>query len=139
INGERSPYEDGKEYTDAHHPFSYDLDIFGKGSLYQFLNRTTTSFGKSTLSQSLLHPDTTIIKERQEAIKELSHLLDFRQQLQAYGTIHGSEEKKINRLKGWLNAPLAFKSPSLYYLLLLSPLATIVSILLYIIMDNELA
>src|SRR6185436_248156 len=67
------------------------------------------------------------------------HLLDFRQQLQAYGTIHGSEEKKINRLKGWLNAPLAFKSPSLYYLLLLFPLATIISILLYIIMDNELA
>jgi hypothetical protein len=139
INGERSPYEDGKEYTDAHHPFSYDLDIFGEGSLFQFLNRTTTSFGKSTLSQSLLHPDTTIIKERQEAINELSHLLDFRQQLQAYGTIHGSEEKKINRLKGWLKAPLAFKNPSLYYLLLLFPLATIISFLLYIIMDNELA
>ena len=139
INGERSTYEDGKEYTDSHHPFSYDLDIFGEGSLYQFLNRTTTSFGKSTLSQSLLHPDTTIIKERQEAINELSHALDFRQQLQAYGTIHGSEEKKIDRLERWLKAPLAFKNPSLYYFLLLFPIATIVSLVLYFITDNELA
>ncbi len=139
INGERSTYEDGKEYIDSHHPFSYDLDIFGEGSLYQFLNRTTTSFGKSTLSQSLLDPDTTIIKERQDAINELSHSLDFRQQLQAYGTIYGSEEKKIDRLEGWLKAPLAFKNPSLYYLLLLFPLATIVSVLLYIFTDNELA
>jgi len=139
LKGERSFYEDGKEYTDAHHPFSYDLDIFGEGSLYQFLNRTTTSFGKSSLSQSLLHPDTTIIKERQDAIDELSKAIDIRQHLQAYGTIHGSEEKKIDRLERWLKAPLTFKSTSFYYFLLLFPLATIVSGLLYIINDNELA
>jgi len=139
LNGERSTYEDGKEYIDAHHPFSYDLDIFGEGSLYQFLNRTTTSFGKSTLSQSLLHPDTSIIKERQVAITELSNALDFRQHLQAYGTIHGSEEKKIARLEGWLKAPLTFNDPSFYYFLLLFPLATIVSLFLYFITDNELA
>ncbi len=139
INGEPSPYEDGKEYTNAHHPFSYDLDIFGEGSLYQFLNRTTTSFGKSNLSQSLLHPDTTIIKERQEAINELSHSVTVRQQLQAYGTIYGSEEKKIDRLESWLKATLTFKNPSFYYFLLLFPLATVVAVLIYIITRNDLA
>jgi len=138
LQGERSPYDDGKEYIDPHHSFSYDLDIFGEGSLFQFLNRTTTSFGKSDLSQSLLHPDTQIIRERQEAIKELSKSLDFRQQLQGYGILHKQEEKKIDRLEKWLNAPLSFRQPVFYYLLLLFPIATVLSVIIYFITGNDI-
>jgi len=40
------PFENGAEYNDAHHPYAYDLDIFGPNSLFQSLNRTGTFMGK---------------------------------------------------------------------------------------------
>jgi len=69
LNGQPSVYADGKEYTDPHHPYSYDLDIFGEGGLFPYLNRTSTAFGKDALANALLHPDKKTIRERQEAIK----------------------------------------------------------------------
>ncbi|RYZ47678.1 MAG: DNA mismatch repair protein MutS, partial [Sphingobacteriales bacterium] len=50
-----SAYGNGKEYTDPRHPYSYDLDMFGDGGLFPYLNRCSTSFGKEALAQSLLH------------------------------------------------------------------------------------
>lgn len=40
------PFEDGKEFTNPAHRYSFDLDLFGRHSLFQALNRTCTSFGK---------------------------------------------------------------------------------------------
>ncbi|HEY6503492.1 MAG TPA: DNA mismatch repair protein MutS [Chitinophagaceae bacterium] len=125
LNGNTSVYADGKEYTDPHHPYSYDLDLFGEGSLYKFLNRTTTTFGNESLSRSLLHPDTNAIKERQEAIKELADKLDFRQHIQAQGSIHTAEQKDLDKLKSWLNATPTFRRSLSYYLLLVFPLTAI--------------
>lgn len=134
----RSHAAAGNEFIDPHHPYSYDLDLFGDGSLFQFLNRTTHLFGASALAQSLLHPNTAIIKERQEAIKELSGLLEFRQLLQAHGMLHGSEEKKVDRLKKWIQSAPAFSSKGLYYFLWLFPLLTLSAGLLFFITDNPL-
>ncbi|MBK7650192.1 MAG: hypothetical protein IPJ20_04775 [Flammeovirgaceae bacterium] len=36
---------DGSRFVDAHHPYSHDLDIFGEGSIYQYLNRCGTPIG----------------------------------------------------------------------------------------------
>ncbi len=44
---------DGMEYADSSHPWSHDLDLFGKGSLYQFLNRTSTLKGSELLAGML--------------------------------------------------------------------------------------
>ena len=131
LSGLTVEYDNGKEYIDSHHPYSYDLDIFGEASLFPLINRTTNSFGKTDLAQTLLHPDTTLIQNRQEAIRELSGAISFRQQLQAAGMLHSSEEKKIDSLAGWLNSPPSFKNRIVYYLLLLFPAATIVSAFSY--------
>jgi hypothetical protein len=88
LNGQPSTYPRGAEFIDPHHPYSYDLDIFGEGSLFGFLNRTTTSFGKESFAAALLNPDTKTIRERQEAIKELTGKIDLRQQMQASGSLH---------------------------------------------------
>ena len=136
LEGEKSTAVSGEEFTDPHHPYSHDLDLFGDGSLYQFLNRTTHVFGASALANSLLHPVTAAIKERQEAIKELSQSLEFRQQVQAHGMIHGSEEKKIERLKKWLEAPPAFSSKTLYYFLLIFPLLTVACSIAYLVTED---
>lgn len=37
-----SSFADGKEWQDPSHDYSFDLDVFGKHSLYQYLNRTCT-------------------------------------------------------------------------------------------------
>jgi hypothetical protein len=131
LNGKASLYADGKEYTDPHHPYSYDLDFFGEGSLYGFLNRTTTSFGKENLARALLHPVTAVIKERQESIHELSGKINFRQHIHATGNLHVTEQKDMDKLTNWLQSPPAFPNPVFYYLLLVFPVATIITLVLY--------
>ena len=67
-----SSFEGGNEFTNASHNYSYDLDIFGDGSVFQFLNRTSTYSGKKVLSQWLKKPtiDKEAIEEKQLAVKE---------------------------------------------------------------------
>jgi len=104
-------FEDGKALMPALHDYANDLDIFGPASLYQYVNRSTSDMGNSTLANWLLHPaGTATILERQEAVKELSQITEWRQELQAYGT-----EKKIShatkkRLENWLTEPGDFSA-----------------------------
>lgn len=83
----KNGYDHGEGYADEHHPYSSDLDIFGQGSLYAFINRCNTQQGLEILAGSLSKPaDKTTILQRQEAVAELKrHLLQtfhFRAQLQ---------------------------------------------------------
>ena len=75
-----SPFEDGTEFIDLHHEYSYDLDIFGPESLFNRINRTVTLKGKEMLARKLtdLPSDTDIIHKRQEAVKELAALPQWR-------------------------------------------------------------
>lgn len=77
--------EDGDEFADANHHFSYDLDIFGKGSIFQLINRTTTPEGQQALAALFNNPiyDAGKIKLRQETLTELSQMPHFRQQFYA--------------------------------------------------------
>ena len=47
---------DGKEFQNDSHPYSYDLDIFGSHSLYQYINRTHTFLGRKSLAAHFLSP-----------------------------------------------------------------------------------
>jgi hypothetical protein len=132
-----SAYADGKEYINPHHPYSYDLDIFGEGSLYKFLNRATTLSGKEKLSMALLHPDLAMLQPRQEAIRELSGKTDFRQHIQALGSMSVVEEKDLDKLKKWIKAPPVFPNSSLYYTLLIFPIATLGALVYYIFSGND--
>jgi ABC-type multidrug transport system fused ATPase/permease subunit len=137
LNGIPSVYPDGKEYTDTHHPYSYDLDMFGPGALFPYLNRTSTAFGKHALAQSLLHPDTRAIKDRQVAIAELHDKLGFRQHLQAHGALLDTKEKELKQLKAWLTSPGGFSNAVLYRVLFIFPIATIGSLIYYFVSENE--
>lgn len=139
LNGQPSAHPDGKEYIDPHHPYSYDLDIFGEGSLFGFLNRTTTSFGKESLASALLHPDTTVIKERQESINELSGKINFRQHIQATGSLHDIEQKDMDKLKAWLQFPPVFGKPVFYYLLLVFSAAPVIALVYYFSAESDKA
>ena len=80
IEGKWTDFEDlGLEFVDMEHPYGCDLDIVGKGSLFQFLNATETWHGRQAFSNDLLSPkySTSQIYKRQEAVKELSNKIDF--------------------------------------------------------------
>ncbi len=53
LNGDWSSFGDGSEYADGTHPFSYDMDVFGKKGLFTYLNRTVTKQGERKLADVL--------------------------------------------------------------------------------------
>ena len=95
---------DGQRFMPAEHAYANDLDIFGKASIYQWLNRCYTEQGGQLFASRLLQPlSVSGVLERQEAIRQLTPQLDWRQQWQAYAmqtTVTASTEKKIQT---WLD------------------------------------
>ena len=70
---------EGLEFQDPTHFYSLDIDLFGRGSFFQFMNRTTTNEGTHQLVSALKANNIDDIKLRQEAIKELSSKPEWRQ------------------------------------------------------------
>lgn len=96
---------DGKDLEPEHHAYAADLDLFGKASLYQYLNRCTADESKSLLALRLLEPLTKDqILKQQEAVKELSSKPEWRQQLQAFGQKEKISFATERRISEWLNA-----------------------------------
>ncbi len=72
--GDFSPFETGEPYQNPQHPYSFDLDVFGKGSLYHRICRTITTGGSDALASFLTPTDPPSIGEimrRREVIREL--------------------------------------------------------------------
>lgn len=77
-------YDNGSQFTDEKHSYSADLDIFGKASLYQLVNRAATFPGRRMLASWLTAPaDKPVILTRQGAVKELAGKTDWRLDIQA--------------------------------------------------------
>lgn len=128
-----SGFEDGMEFFVPSHPYHMDLDIFGKHSLYQLINRTSSVFGKQILANWLSnHAPKKEILKRQEAIKELTSQLDLRQEFQAQGMAEEKPNKdSIKTLFNWLKEEQSTKNRSVYKVLMaLLSVATIISIVL---------
>src|SRR5262249_762809 len=71
---------------DESHPYAADLDIFGKGSLFELLCTARTQSGEEILSSWLKAPaGCTEIRARQEALEELRNRFDLREDLAVLG------------------------------------------------------
>jgi len=78
--------EPGDRYRNGSHPYAEDLDLFGKGSLFELLCTARTRAGEDIVAAWLLAPATSSeISARQEAISELRHKLDLREALALLG------------------------------------------------------
>lgn len=97
-NRDFSPFDPGNEFIDSHHDYSYDLDLFGTGSFFQFLNRTVTSRGKIYLASLLNKSQRTTreIEDKQLAIQELAENLNWRQNFMAIGQTTGEKANQTN-------------------------------------------
>jgi DNA mismatch repair ATPase MutS len=127
------PFENGLEFNDFHHPYAYDLDIFGEYSLFQNLNRTATFIGKKKLAEQLLTlaPNQQII-ENQKAVKELSEKLDWRQYFLALAKVSQDSKASYEALMKWnkfQSVPLSKVAIVLFYLTPLLFLGILVSYL----------
>ncbi len=100
------------------HDYANDLDIFGRASVFQYINRCTSEQGKKLFADWLSDPASSeIILLRQEAIKELSQKLEWRQQLQSYGIAHSINIVTENKIETWLEEPFEFLNKTHWKLL----------------------
>jgi hypothetical protein len=89
------------------HLFAADLDLFGKGSLFELMCTARTRTGRETLARWLSEPaDRTEILARQEAVDELRSRLDLRERLGVSG--NKDEAAPFEALMAWGTAPPAF-------------------------------
>ena len=93
---------DGSEYHHPEHVYSQDIDLFGRGSFYQYLNRTSLRSGSDRLSEMLLSNDINNIAQKQDAVRELSALPEWRQRFGAIASLVKTETPADTVLK-WLN------------------------------------
>ncbi len=102
-------FEDGAKHIPKEHAYANDLDIFGRASLFQYLNRTKSEPGSQQLADYLKSPASIPeISERQKAIKELSTKTLWIQDLQANGEKNKITFSTKNRLEKWMKEPDIF-------------------------------
>ena len=103
--------EAGTRYCREGNLFARDLDLFGKGSLFQLLSTARTRAGEMRLANWLQEPASAEeVRSRQIAVEELSSRLDLREDLAVLG-----EEVRCGvrpeEVSAWGLKPTALPSP----------------------------
>lgn len=76
----------GESFLDETHLYAHDLDLFGRGGLFELLCTARTLAGQRTLAYWLLHPASPEeVRLRQEAVEELRERLDLREDFALMG------------------------------------------------------
>lgn len=101
LNGTWYDFKDkGTEYLDEKMPYLKDLDIFGEGSLYQYICSANTVYGKKCLVNHLKKTDYNLddIMKHQKAVEELSHMQEFSNEIEALSyLINENKKKNVNK------------------------------------------
>ena len=99
----------GERFRDTSHVYAEDLDVFGKGSLFELIASARTAAGEEMLAGWLLSPATREeALSRQEAVRELRARLDLRQDIALLGE-DVRAEVHLDGLKQWgCAAPVRF-------------------------------
>ena len=105
-----SAFDNGKEFIDPAHLYTYDLDVFGEHSLFQYINRTATQPGKKRLAEWMnTHlKNKAEIEKRQEAVKELAPELEMRQHFRILGLLHKGKTAELGNKPGTLPKKMVF-------------------------------
>ena len=103
----------GERFDDPAHPYAEDLDLFGKGSLFELLSTARLRAGEETLARWLLEPaGPAEVLERHAAVVELRPRLDLREQIAMLGEdLRSGIDPGL--LARWAEKPLVFDSRGL--------------------------
>jgi hypothetical protein len=115
LAGNSNHFPPGRDYTDSNHPYSFDLDIFGEGSMYQLLCRATSLHGAQALAQALISPENDLaeILNRQAIIRELASQPLFLEDFRTAGLSAPEEPGDYELVNKWLAAPCYFINSTL--------------------------
>lgn len=100
LNGNWTRFKDGSEYKNAQHPFAFDMDIFGKKSFFQLINRTVSKKGSDLLASQLME-GSEFVDLTNDAILDLFSQPDWCQEFLVEGMVFKSEnlEKEFQNIK----------------------------------------
>ena len=98
--------EPGDRFRDDNHIYANDLDLFGRGSLFELLSQARTRTGEETLAAWLKKPaDARDVRARQQAVGELGPRLDVRENLALTGA-DVRTKVHTDRLLEWAESPM---------------------------------
>ncbi|MEM9075559.1 MAG: DNA mismatch repair protein MutS [Bacteroidota bacterium] len=112
LNNNYKERYDGADFEEPSHFFSSDIDLFGKGSFFQYLNRTGLKEGTDYLCEMLLSNSINNIQFKQEAIQELSTIQEWSQRYTALGKLTQTELTSKTIVK-WIQNYVPFISDRL--------------------------
>ena len=96
----------GERFRDASHVYAEDLDLFGKGGVFELVANTRTAAGEDTLALWLLQPATReVVLLRQAAVSELCFQLDLREEIALLAQDVRSDVS-VESMRQWGSAPL---------------------------------
>ncbi|MGI9550671.1 MAG: MutS-related protein [Aurantibacter sp.] len=98
---------EGNGFKNSFHHFSQDIDLFGRGSFYQYANRTALSQGSETLAGLFVENSIVDIREKQKAIQELSRMPEWRQEFSAVAGLVKTETAYTTIIK-WMQNYVPF-------------------------------
>jgi hypothetical protein len=94
----------GDAWRQPDHLYADDLDLFGRGSLFELLVTTRTRAGEETMARWLLTPAPhDVARARQEAVRELAGRLDLRETVAVIGD-HVKVAVDVPLLRRWAAA-----------------------------------
>ena len=130
LNRDFHSLPEGNEFKNPEHFYSQDIDLFGKGSFYQYANRTALPQGSRTLADLLTENSIVDIPKKQEAIRELSTMSDWRQEFSATAILTQTETSTHTIVK-WLGAYEYFVPKAMKVLPLVFSVASVVLFTVY--------
>lgn len=120
----------GNEFKDPLHHFSQDIDLFGRGSFYQYANRTFLEQGSETLAKLLKANAIDSIEKKQEVIQELSKMPKWRQEFSAIALLAKTETSTV-AIKKWLDHYTAFVPSMMKHFPMVFSVASILVVVAY--------
>ncbi|HUX68861.1 MAG TPA: hypothetical protein VMV31_15350 [Terriglobales bacterium] len=110
-SGSSAPGAAGERFRDPAHPYADDLDLFGRGGLFELLSTARTALGEDRLAAWMLAPaPPPELRRRQAQVEALRHRLDLREQVAALGD---ALEHSLHpaRLRSWALTPPRLTHP----------------------------
>jgi hypothetical protein len=96
----------GERFVDVHHLYTSDLDIFGAGSLFQWLDETATGAGEEKLASWLRAPASAPdVLGRQEAARELAGMPEVRRDVAVAGRLAAAGRPSPRAFLAWAESP----------------------------------
>jgi len=129
LKGEWNTFaDDGGEFQDDEHNYSKDLDIFGKDSLFQWINTAKTYVGRCKLRELFLGAvgNREDVLERQEAVVELAAMLSWRQRFLAEAMFVSGVFRNPQDILSWAKeSNELFRKPWLIAAISICPVITV--------------